>query len=201
MGANELLEGEHLVEVPGIQNPPLATPSVIYADYMRELGSAGGEQDYVVPARVQTVTPMPPRCLRRLSVRARRQQLKLERADRARGVVLLFGNSSYLFSVETYSELIGRPPFLVSGGEPPSILGVPHERPANPHPDVVYGIVPDGVASVALLSERNPELPVQVTANFFAIEVPPAFHHGGATVVWRDAVGHTLKGRAEGALP
>ena len=59
MGANELLEGEHLVEVPGIQNPPLATPSVIYADYMRELGSAGGEQDYVVPARVQTVTPMP----------------------------------------------------------------------------------------------------------------------------------------------
>jgi len=142
VGANELLEGEHLVEVPGIQNPPLATPSVIYADYMRELGSAGGEQDYVVPARVQTVTPMPPRCLRRLSVRARRQQLKLERADRARGVVLLFGNSSYLFSVETYSELIGRPPFLVSGGEPPSILGVPHERPANPHPDVVTGSCP-----------------------------------------------------------
>jgi len=61
--------------------------------------------------------------------------------------------------------------------------------------------MPDGVASVALLSERNPELPVQVTANFFAIEVPPAFHHGGATVVWRDAGGHTLKGRAEGALP
>jgi hypothetical protein len=200
-GENELLVGETDVEVPGMEFPPLASASVIYADYVRELGSAGGEQEYLVPARVQTVAPMSPRCLRRLSIKARRRQLKLERADRARGVVVLFGNPLHLLCAETYRELIGRPPFLVTGGEPPSIPGEPHKGSASPHPDLVYGIVPDGVASVALLSERNPELTVRVTANFFAIEVPPAFHHAGATVVWRDAGGHTLKGRAEGALP
>jgi hypothetical protein len=194
-GENELLKGDGIVDVPGIEIPPLATPSFIYADYIRKLGSVGGEPEYVVPARVQTVAPMSRRCLRRLSAKARRQQLKLERADRARGVVFLFGNSLFLLSIETYSELIGYPPFLVTGGEPPVIPGEPPvvKAPASPHPDVVYGIVPDGVASVALLSEDNPEITVQVTANFFVIEVPSSFHHGGATVVWRDASGRTLK--------
>lgn len=201
LGQNELLNGENLVDVPGIVPAPLAAPSLIYADYIRELGSVEGEPEYVVPARVQVVAPMGSRCLRRLSVKDRRHQLKLQRADRARGVVLLFGNSLFLLSMDTYSELTAHPSFLVSGGEPPKIPGEPAETPSGATTDVVYGIVPDGVASVALLSEHNPELTAQITANFFAFEVPASFHRGGATIVWRDASGHQLKGRAEGALP
>jgi hypothetical protein len=173
---------------------------VIYVDYIRKLGHVDKEPQYLVPGRVQFVAPMSRRCLRRLSVKARRQQLKLERADRARGVVLLLANEVALEQMLTFSELISSPPFLVASGEPPAIPGEPHKGHRSPPSDIVYGIVPDGVASVALLSERNPELTVQVTSNFFAIEVPSSFHHGGATVVWRDAGGHTLNGRAEGSL-
>jgi hypothetical protein len=75
-------------DVPGIFVPQLAAPSVIDADYIRRLGSVGGEPEWLVPGRVQLTVPMSRRCLRRLSVKARRHRLKLEGADRARGVVL-----------------------------------------------------------------------------------------------------------------
>ena len=57
----------------------------------------------------------------------------------------------------------------------------------------MYGIVPDGVSSVAMLFEDNSEIAVQVPANFFSIEIPPSHAHGQATFVWRDVGGHTLK--------
>jgi hypothetical protein len=180
--------GHGVVAVPGIDGmgPQLATASVIDADYIRRLGSVGGEPDYLVPARVQIVGPMSRRCLRRLSVKARRRQLKLERADRARGVVLLGSGT-----IVTYGELIDKG-YVVTFGAPE--LGVP---------EFVYGIVPDGPSSVTLLPEsapgvtppeiEPPGITAQVTENFFSIEVPPPLHYHMATVIWRDASGRTLK--------
>jgi hypothetical protein len=189
-----------VVNVPGIEGYlPLASASVIDADYIRKLGFVGGKPEYLAPARVQLVAPMSRRCLQRLSAKARRHQLKLERADRARGVVLLFSGS-----IVTYSELIGTPSFSVLGGPGPVIPGLPPallETPASTTPEVAYGIVPDGVASITLLSENNPPITAQATANFFSIKVPPSFHHGGlATAIWRDASGHTLKSGFGGIL-
>jgi hypothetical protein len=193
---NAIIAG--VVNVPGIEEPELALPSVIDADYIRRLGSVGGEPGFLIPARVQLVAPISRRCLRRLSVKARRLQLKLERADRARGVVLLFAGA-----IVTYSELIGGDAVVTSSGPPPMIPGLPPgvvETPASVTPEVEYGIVPDGVSSVTLLSENNPPITTQVTTNFLSIEVSPSFHHGQATLVWRDASGHTLKSLPERAI-
>jgi hypothetical protein len=176
-----------VVDVPGGLYPvQLATASVIDADYVRKLGSVDGYSKYLIPARVRVTAPMSRRCLRRLSDKDRRYQLKLEKADRARGVVLLFDGS-----IVTYGELIGEPSVSVFGGPPPVIPGLP---PLSATPEVAYGIVPDGVFSVTLLSENNPPLTAQIATNFFSIEVPSSFHHGSlATVIWLDASGHTLK--------
>jgi hypothetical protein len=173
--------------------PEIATISVIDADYIRRLGSVGGSPEYLVPARVRLAAPMSRRCLRRLSVKARRHQLKLERADRARGVVLLFTGpnpeSAPLGKGDTYSQLINEGLFTSSQ--------------AADAPGVESGIVPDGVSSVALLLENNRavlpspnvEITAQVTANFFSIEIPPPrlATVGPATLIWRDASGRTLK--------
>jgi hypothetical protein len=192
-----------VVNVPGIEGYlPLASASVIDADYIRRLGSVGGHPEWLAPARVQLVAPMSSRCLRRVSVKARRHQLKLERADRARGVVLLFGGGAV-----TYSELIGGTVWGIGGPVPPVpvIPGAPPvvETPASATPEFVFSIVPDGVSSVTLLPEsppgvtppeiEPPGIMAQVTENFFSIEVPPPLQHRMATVIWRDASGRTLK--------
>jgi hypothetical protein len=176
----ELREATPPVEVPGMEVAPLANLSVIYVDYIRKLG-VGKDAQYLVPARVQTVAPMSRGCLQRLPVKARRQQLALERADRARGVVLLLGDGSFAEFIVTYRELISSYDTFQSGG------GGPQKTV------VLYGIVPDGVFSVGLLSEKNAAITTQVTENFFSLEVPPSFQHGSVTTIWRDANGHTLK--------
>ncbi len=185
-----------LVSVPGMAGSALATASVIDADYIRKVGFVGGRPEYVAPARVLTVAPISRRCLRRLSLKAHRYQLKLERADRARGVVLLFSGS-----ILTYSELISGAQTGVLGGAPPVIPGalpIGAETPTSASTEFVFGIVPDGVSSVTLRSEDNPDIMAPVAVNFFSIEVPASFHHGSATVIWRDATGRTLPASAEG---
>jgi hypothetical protein len=174
----------------------LPTVSVIDADYIRSLGSVGGSTVRLIPARVQLTVPMSRRCLRRLSVKARRHRLKLERADRARGVVLLLAGGpvgGFPINWRTYRQLINEGFWSSSQGADV--------------PGVGYGIVPDGVSSVALLLEYNAgrapatccspnvEITAQVTANFFSIEIPPPrlYTVGPATLVWRDASGRTLK--------
>jgi hypothetical protein len=174
----------------------LPTVSVIDADYIRSLGVVGGSTVRLIPARVQLAVPMSRQCLRRLSVKARRHRLKLERADRARGVVLLLAGGpmgGFPPSWRTYSQLINEGFWSSSQGADV--------------PGVGYGIVPDGVSSVALLLEYNSggapatccspnvEITAQVTANFFVIEIPPPrlYTVGPATLIWRDASGRTLK--------
>jgi hypothetical protein len=169
--------------VPGPNGGAFATRSVVYADYIRRVGFVGGEPEFLIPARVQIVAPMSHRCLRQLSGKDRQQQLKLEKADRARGVILVLVRPTSVGTVVTYRELIGGPDLLRE-------IRVP-TTPA--FADLMYGVVPDGVSSVVLLSENNPEITVLVTTNFFSIEVPLAVSLGLATVIWRDASGHSLK--------
>jgi hypothetical protein len=171
------------VSLPGAggPEPPFAKASVIDADYIRKLGSvSGGSSEYLVPAQLALVPPMSSRCLRRLSAKARRRQLKLERADRARGVVLL------LVSSESSQQASYRYTQLIDGN-----INITEGTPHGPLYE--YGVVPDGVSSVTLLFENKSEISAQVTANFYSIDVPPQLQHGQAIPTWRDASGHTIK--------
>jgi hypothetical protein len=155
--------------VEGPYGPAFATFSVVYADYIRRLGSVDGYPEYLVPVQVQIVAPMSRRCLRRLSAKARLRQVKLEAADRARGVVL---------------ALTGR-----ASGPIPARSGVPGGGWTTA--TGYAGIVPDGVSSVTVILDNNAEATAQVTDNFFSIQVPSP--QVVATVIWRDGSGHTLR--------
>jgi hypothetical protein len=69
------------------------------------------------------------------------------------------------------------------------------QRRSHAGTTLLYGIVPDGVSSIALLfpENNNTEITTQVTENFFLIAIPPPLQHGVAAVIWRDARGRTLK--------
>ncbi len=171
------------ISLPGAggPEPPFAKASVIDADYIRKVGSVFRESsEYLVPAQLELVSPMSSRCLRRLSVKARRRQLKLERADRTRGVVLLLVSSETSQQASySYTQLIDGNINLTEG--------------AFHGPLYEYGVVPDGVSTVTLLLENKSELSAHVANNFYSIAIPPPLQHGQAIPVWRDASGHTIK--------